>query len=105
MITTASSAVRATARSDGWVATQASLVPRIAWVRLRPSIAAQPEPGARRLQAVERAIIGRTVGPDLWRDAALHAADGAKPLSENAFKVQLVKRTVERQLATVAGLP
>ena len=51
-----------------------------------------------RLQAVERAIIGRTVSPDLWRDAALHAADGAKPLSENAFKVQLVKRTVERQL-------
>jgi xanthine dehydrogenase YagS FAD-binding subunit len=58
-----------------------------------------------RLQAVERAIIGRTVSPDLWRDAALHAADGAKPLSENAFKVELVKRTVERQLATVAGLP
>jgi xanthine dehydrogenase YagS FAD-binding subunit len=58
-----------------------------------------------RLQAVERAIIGRTVSPDLWSDAALHAADGAKPLSENAFKVELVKRTVERQLATVAGLP
>ena len=33
-----------------------------------------------------------------------HAADGAKPLSENGFKVELVKRTVERQLATVAGL-
>jgi len=57
-----------------------------------------------RLPAVEKALIGRTPGPDLWRDAASHAADGAKPLSENGFKVELVKRTVERQLATVAGL-
>jgi xanthine dehydrogenase YagS FAD-binding subunit len=58
-----------------------------------------------RLPAVERALIGRTAGPDLWRDAASHAADGAKPLSENGFKIELVKRTVERQLATVAGMP
>jgi xanthine dehydrogenase YagS FAD-binding subunit len=58
-----------------------------------------------RLPAVEHALVGRTAGPDLWRDAASHAADGAKPLSENGFKVELVKRTVERQLATVAGLP
>jgi xanthine dehydrogenase YagS FAD-binding subunit len=58
-----------------------------------------------RLPAVEHALIGRTAGPDLWRDAASHAADGAKPLSENGFKVELVKRTVERQLAAVARLP
>jgi xanthine dehydrogenase YagS FAD-binding subunit len=58
-----------------------------------------------RLPAVEQALLGRTVGPDVWRDAASHAADGAKPLSENGFKVELIKRTVERQLATVAGLP
>ena len=38
-------------------------------------------------------------------DAAAHAADGAKPLSDNAFKVELVRRVVERQLATVAALP
>jgi xanthine dehydrogenase YagS FAD-binding subunit len=58
-----------------------------------------------RLPAVEQALVGGIVGPDLWRNAASHAADGAKPLSENGFKVQLVKRTVERQLATVAGMP
>jgi len=58
-----------------------------------------------RLPAVEQALVDRTAGPDLWREAASHAADGAKPLSENGFKVELVKRTVERQLATVAGLP
>jgi xanthine dehydrogenase YagS FAD-binding subunit len=58
-----------------------------------------------RLPAVERALVGRAPSADLWRDAASHAADGAKPLSENGFKVELVKRTVERQLATVAALP
>jgi xanthine dehydrogenase YagS FAD-binding subunit len=58
-----------------------------------------------RLPAVEQALVGRTANPGLWRDAASHAADGAKPLSENGFKVELVKRTVERQLAVVAGLP
>jgi xanthine dehydrogenase YagS FAD-binding subunit len=58
-----------------------------------------------RLPAVEQALVGRAVGPQLWHDAASHAADGAKPLSENGFKVELVKRTVERQLATVARLP
>src|SRR6202040_2984480 len=58
-----------------------------------------------RLPAVERAVIGRTVSPDLWREAAFHAADGATPLSENGFKVELVKRTVERKRGTVAGLP
>jgi xanthine dehydrogenase YagS FAD-binding subunit len=58
-----------------------------------------------RLPAVERALVGRPPGPQLWSAAAAAAADGAKPLSENGFKVELVKRTVERQLAAVAGLP
>jgi xanthine dehydrogenase YagS FAD-binding subunit len=58
-----------------------------------------------RLPAVEQAVIGRPVSPTLWRDAAAHAADGAKPLSDNGFKVQLVQRVVERQLRTVAELP
>ena len=58
-----------------------------------------------RLPAVEAALTGRPVGPDLWRTAAARAADGAKPLSENGFKVELIKRTVERQLAAVARMP
>jgi xanthine dehydrogenase YagS FAD-binding subunit len=58
-----------------------------------------------RLPAVERRLIGRSASPELWVDAAAVAADGAKPLSENGFKVQLLKNTVARQLATVAGLP
>jgi xanthine dehydrogenase YagS FAD-binding subunit len=56
-----------------------------------------------RLPAVERALVGRPPGPELWRTAAARAADGAKPLSENGFKVELIKRTVERALTTVAG--
>jgi xanthine dehydrogenase YagS FAD-binding subunit len=58
-----------------------------------------------RLPTVEGALLGRPPGAELWRNAATRAADGAKPLSENGFKVELVKRTVERQLATVAGMP
>jgi xanthine dehydrogenase YagS FAD-binding subunit len=58
-----------------------------------------------RLPAVEGRLIGRPPGPELWRTAAAAAADGAKSLSENGFKVELVQRTVHRQLATVAGLP
>jgi xanthine dehydrogenase YagS FAD-binding subunit len=58
-----------------------------------------------RLPAVERAVVGRPAGPELWRAAAAHAADGAKPLSDNGFKVELVQRVVERQLATVAAMP
>jgi xanthine dehydrogenase YagS FAD-binding subunit len=58
-----------------------------------------------RLPAVERRLIGRPAGPELWFAAASVAADGAKPLSENGFKVQLLKNTVARQLAVVAGLP
>ncbi len=58
-----------------------------------------------RLPAVEGALLGRPPSADLWRSAAALAADRAKPLSENGFKVELVKRTVERQLATVAGMP
>jgi xanthine dehydrogenase YagS FAD-binding subunit len=58
-----------------------------------------------RLPAVENRLTGRAPSPQLWAAAAQSAADGAKPLSENGFKVELVKRTVQRQLATVAGLP
>lgn len=58
-----------------------------------------------RLPAVERLLVGRPPSPQLWASAAAAAADGSKPLSENGFKVELVKRTVQRQLAVVAGMP
>ncbi|KAA0101043.1 xanthine dehydrogenase family protein subunit M [Mycolicibacterium sp. P1-18] len=58
-----------------------------------------------RLPAVERLLVGRRASPESWAAASAAAADGATPLSENGFKVELVKRTVARQLAVVAGLP
>jgi xanthine dehydrogenase YagS FAD-binding subunit len=58
-----------------------------------------------RLPVVEQALQGQPPSAALWKGAAAHAADGAHTLSDNGFKVELVKRAVERQLATVAGLP
>lgn len=58
-----------------------------------------------RLPAVERALVGRAATPELWLSAAACAADGAKPLSDNGFKIELVRRVVARQLQTVADMP
>ena len=58
-----------------------------------------------RLPAVEGALRGRPPTADVFRGAAALAADGAKPVRENGFKVELLKRTVERQLGTVAAMP
>lgn len=57
-----------------------------------------------RLRAVERQLVGRAPSAELWRAAADHAAEGAEPLEHNAFKVELLRRTVERQLRVVGGL-
>lgn len=56
-----------------------------------------------KLPAVEEALVGERPSDDLWAAAAEHAADGARPLEHNEFKVELLKRTVERQLRTVGG--
>jgi xanthine dehydrogenase YagS FAD-binding subunit len=58
-----------------------------------------------RLPAVETRLIGQPPSTALWQSAASAAAEGAQPLSENGFKVELVKRTVQRQLTRIAGLP
>jgi xanthine dehydrogenase YagS FAD-binding subunit len=58
-----------------------------------------------RLPAVEQVLRGRAPTPQLWQEAASHAADGSKTLSDNGYKVELVKRTVQRQLSTVAESP
>lgn len=57
-----------------------------------------------RLRAVEDRLRAQPANPELWRAAAALAAEGATPLSENGFKVELIQRTVRRQLGTVAGL-
>ncbi|GLP67331.1 carbon-monoxide dehydrogenase medium subunit [Streptomyces sp. TUS-ST3] len=57
-----------------------------------------------KLSAVEQALIGERPSDRLWAEAARHAAGGARPLQHNRFKVELVNRTVERQLRTVGGM-
>ncbi|HYS35082.1 MAG TPA: xanthine dehydrogenase family protein subunit M [Pseudonocardiaceae bacterium] len=51
-----------------------------------------------RLQAVEVALRGAPATEASFEDAASVAADGARPLSDNGFKVSLLKRTVVRAL-------
>jgi len=41
----------------------------------------------------------------LFHSAATRATDGATSLSDNGFKVELMKRAVERQLVSVAAMP
>ncbi|MFE3140980.1 FAD binding domain-containing protein [Streptomyces scopuliridis] len=56
-----------------------------------------------KLPAVERHLIGERPSESLWAAAAARAADGARPLQHNQFKVELLKRTVERRLRIVGG--
>jgi xanthine dehydrogenase YagS FAD-binding subunit len=56
-----------------------------------------------KLTAVERQLIGQRPSDALWTRAAELAVDGSRPLQHNRFKVELLKRTVERQLRIVGG--
>ncbi|WP_330276307.1 xanthine dehydrogenase family protein subunit M [Lentzea sp. NBC_00516] len=56
-----------------------------------------------KLPAVERHLQGKRPSPALWAEAAQRAAEDARPLEHNGFKVELLKRTVERQLRIVGG--
>jgi xanthine dehydrogenase YagS FAD-binding subunit len=56
-----------------------------------------------KLPTVERHLLGKRPSAELWTEAAERAADGARPLAHNGFKVELLKRTVERQLRIVGG--
>jgi xanthine dehydrogenase YagS FAD-binding subunit len=56
-----------------------------------------------KLPAVERYLVGERPSESLWTAAAAKAAEGARPLQHNRFKVELLKRTVERQLRVVGG--
>ncbi|MFC6065956.1 FAD binding domain-containing protein [Streptomyces ochraceiscleroticus] len=54
-----------------------------------------------KLPAVEKHLIGQRPSESLWAAAAEKATEGARPLKHNRFKVDLLERTVERQLRTV----
>jgi xanthine dehydrogenase YagS FAD-binding subunit len=52
---------------------------------------------------VESALYGRPATEESFRAAAVLAADGAHPASQNAFKVTLMQRTVLRVLQLAAA--
>jgi xanthine dehydrogenase YagS FAD-binding subunit len=56
-----------------------------------------------RLAAVEEALAGTTVSQEALTSAAAHAAEGARPLNENGFKIPLMQRALARALLTVTA--
>ncbi|WP_328491656.1 xanthine dehydrogenase family protein subunit M [Streptomyces sp. NBC_00414] len=57
-----------------------------------------------KLPAVEEVLIGERPSDRLWARAAASATEGARPLTHNRFKVELLQRTVERQLRIVGDI-
>jgi xanthine dehydrogenase YagS FAD-binding subunit len=56
-----------------------------------------------RLPNVEAALAGMPVSRERLTEAAAGAAEGARPMRDNAFKVALMQRAVVRALATVTA--
>lgn len=57
-----------------------------------------------RLREVERALAGKPLSADLIAAAVAHAGADATPRPGNAFKVELMRRTVERALQVAGGV-
>jgi len=51
-----------------------------------------------RLRACEAALVGRRPARSAWEAAAALGPEGARPLSGNEFKVELMRRTIVRAL-------
>lgn len=56
-----------------------------------------------RAPAVEKALIGNTLSEDLAQQAGQIAVQGARPLSQNAYKVTITSNLVGQALMAVAG--
>jgi xanthine dehydrogenase YagS FAD-binding subunit len=56
------------------------------------------------LPVVAEALKGKTANRDVFAAAAEHATEGARTLSQNGFKVPLVKKTIIRALSEVGGV-
>ena len=57
-----------------------------------------------RLPKIETALRGKRLTLALVQAVAAHAADGAVPHGRNAYKIELIRRTVARALAETGGL-
>lgn len=57
-----------------------------------------------RSQAAERALVGKTINEETAATAAEAALQGARPLRENGYKIQVAKTAVKRAILRAAGL-
>ena len=57
-----------------------------------------------RVVEAEQRLVGQRPGDGAWRAAAEAALAGARPRRDNAFKVELARRSIARALATTAAL-
>jgi xanthine dehydrogenase YagS FAD-binding subunit len=57
-----------------------------------------------RTPAAERVLAGKTISEAVAADAATAALAGAKPLSGNAYKIQIAKTAVRRAILKAAGI-
>ena len=55
-----------------------------------------------RATEAERALAGTRIDPDVASEAAVHSVAGAQPLSQNGYKVDLVRGIVEEALLAMA---
>jgi xanthine dehydrogenase YagS FAD-binding subunit len=57
-----------------------------------------------RSEAAEAALAGKTITEETAAAAAEAALRGAKPLSQNAYKIQVAKTAVKRAILHAAGM-
>ena len=57
-----------------------------------------------RSKDAERALVGKPLNAQTAADAAEAAVKAAKPLSGNAYKIQITKTAVKRAIMRAAGL-
>lgn len=57
-----------------------------------------------RSEAAEKALAGKTITEETAAAAAEAALEGARPLSENAYKIQVAKTAVKRAILRAAGI-
>jgi xanthine dehydrogenase YagS FAD-binding subunit len=55
-----------------------------------------------RAERSEQVLAGKNASPEIFRQAAELAIEGAKPYKDNAFKVEMARRAVVRALTTVS---
>jgi|SRR5947207_7275872 len=73
--------------------------------RIRAARVAMGGVGTRpwRLPAVETALAGAALTREALMDATAHAAEGARPLNDNRFKIPLMQRALTRALLTATA--